>query len=254
MVPLIIAGVMAFQSLMGSKKEDDQAKLNNIAAKSDAKVKNTLRLADNTMAAASASLQRYQQSQSNKFVLMSGGNELNAQRTNLLRMADESVRGGLERRIQVAEEAGALAVSAGAAGVGGGSLQMVEAVNRIRFERAEQQAEAYKDQTEEDMLLNIDQTHLAMVMGLSDTQINTSLNFMESTPQLTQRVNWTAAGVKAAATFASTYAQMGGFNAPSSGPTTSLPQQSPAAWAPQQSAAVSTSPFGARPAPTLRFK
>lgn len=254
MIPLIIAGVMVMSSLMGSKKEDDQAKLSNIAAKSDAKVKNILRMADNEMQAAKDSLARYQQSQSNKYKLLTGGQELNAQATNMLRMADDSVRGNIERRIQVSEEAGAIAAAAGTAGIGGGSLAMVEQVNRMRLQRAEEYSRQMTEQQTEDGRLAMLQTQQAMVLGLDDTIIQTSLNHMESVANKTPRVDWGAATGKAVMAGVQAYSSMGGFNTPAAGPTTSLPQQSPAAWAPQQSPAVSTSPFGHRPSPSLRFK
>lgn len=254
MIPLIIAGVMVVSSLMGSKKEDDKAKLSNIAAKSDAKVKNILRMADNQMQEARDSLGRYQQSQSNKFKLLTGGQQLNAQATNLLRMADDSVRGNVERRIQVSEEAGALAASAGGAGIGGGSLAMLEQVNRMRLQRAEEYTRQSVGQQTEDAQLAMLQTQQAMVLGLDDTIIQTSLNHMESIASKTPRVDWGAATGKAVMAGVQSYASMGGFSSPAAGPTTTLPQQSPAAWAPQQSPAVSTSPFGHRPAPSLRLK
>lgn len=254
MIPLIIAGVMVMSSLMGSKKDDDNAKIANIAAKSDAKVKNIMRMADNQMRAAKDSLSRYQQSQSNKFKLLSGGEQLNAQATNLLRMGDESVRGGLERRIAVSEEAGALAAQAGAAGVGGGSLEMVSRANILRNQRAEEMYRVITEQQADDGKLAMEQTQRAVILGLDDTQFDTSINFMESVASKTPRVDWAAAGMQAAASGLQAYSSMGGSFGGAKVPTTQLPQQSPASWAPQQSPAVSTSPFGHRPAPTIRVK
>lgn len=254
MIPLIIAGVMVMSSLMGSKKDDDNAKIANIAAKSDAKVKNIMRMADNQMRAAKDNLSRYQQSQSNKFKLMAGGDSLNAQATNMLRLGDESVRGGLERRIAVSEEAGALAARAGAAGIGGGSMQMVSAANAMRAARVEELYRVQAEQQSDDGLLALEQMQRQIVLGLDDTHFDTSINYMESVASKTPRVDWGAAGVKAGMAGLSAYSSMGGFSSPAAAPTTQLPQQSPAAWAPQQSPAVSTSPFGNRPAPTIRMK
>lgn len=252
MIPLIIAGVMMMSSLMGSKKEDENAKLANIASKSNANVKNIMRMADNQMQAAKDSLSRYQQSQSNKFKLMSGGEEMNAQATNILRMADEAVRGGLERRIQVSEEAGAQAASAGAAGVGGGSLEMVQQASRMRAQRVEEMSRVMTDQQLGDTKGAMEQTQRAVILGLDDTQFQTSMSYIEQQADKTPRVNWAAAGLKAVAAGAEAYSSMGGFS--SGGATTSIPQQSLAGPGLQQSAAVSTSPFGNRPSPTLRFK
>lgn len=254
MGPLLLAGAMAGMSLLQSIDQDQQSKLANIKAKSDAKVANILRIADNQMQAAKDSLARYQQSQSNKYKLLSGGQELDAQRTNLLRMADDSVRGSFERRIQVAEEAGALAASAGAAGVGGGSLAMVEQQQVLRSQRMEEAARIQKEQMEFDGELAMDQTQQAMVLGLDDVQINTSLNFMETQPQLQPRVNWTSALLKAGAQGAQSYFMMGGKMPSFGGGATSGGLQQSVAGGPMQSAAVSTSPFGNRPAPTLRMK
>ena len=254
MVPLIIAGVMILSSLMGSKKEDDAAKIANIKAKSDTNVKNIMRQADNQMRAAKDSLSRYQQSQSNKYKLMSGGEQMNAQATNILRLADESVRGSLERRIAAGEEAGALAAAAGAAGIGGGSTEMESRANLMRAQRVEEMNRVATEQRTDDGLLAIEQTQRAVILGLDDVQFDTSLNFMESVANLTPRVDWAAAGAKAAVAGVQAYSGMGGSFGGAAAPTTQLPQQSPASFAPQQSPAVSTSPFGQRPAPTIRIK
>ena len=182
-----------------------------------------------------------------------GGETLNAQATNLLRLGDESVRGSLERRIAVSEEAGALAARAGAAGIGGGSLEMVSRANAMRAQRVTEMSRVITEQQADDGKLAMEQTMRAVVLGLDDTQFDTSLNFMESVASKTPRVDWGTAAVKAGMEGMQAYSSMGGsFGAKA--PTTSLPQQSPAAWAPQQSPAVSTSPFGHRPAPTIRMK
>lgn len=252
MGPLIMAAMMAGQSLMQAKEQDKQAKLYNIKAKSDAKVSNILRMADNQMQAAKDSLTRYQQSQSNKYKLMSGGAQLDAQRTNLLRMADDSVRGSFERRIQSAEEAGAIAASAGAAGVGGGSLAMVEQQQVLRSQRVEEAARVQKEQFDFDGTLNLEQSTQAMVLGLDDVQINTSLNFMETQAQLQPRVDWASALMKAGMSGAQSFFMAGG-KLPSFGGGQQGLQMS-VAGGPQQSAATPSSPFGNRPAPILGFK
>lgn len=249
MIPLLI---MAGMMLLQSRDEDNKAKLQNIKAKSDAKVNNLLRMADNEMQAAKDSLARYQQSQSNKYKLMAGGAQLDADRTNLLRMADDSVRGGIERRIQVSEEAGQIAAAAGFAGIGGGSLAMVEQQSVLRSQRVEEAARIQKEQYDYDGQLSLDQTHQSMILGLDNTQINTSFNFIEQQAQLAPRVDWGAAVVKAGASAAQAYFGAGGtIGGGAKAPTTGLQMSRVGV---QQSAAVSTSPFGSRPSPTLRLK
>lgn len=253
MLPLIFAAVMVGQQLLQSKGQDDQAKVDNILKKSNDRVAKTLRNAENQMSAAKDSLTRYQQSQSNKFKLMTGGDTLNAQATNMLRVADSMVQGGFERRIAAAEEAGALAASAGSAGVAGGSLDIVERTSQMRVQRVEQAFAQRNEQMLADAELEMDQTERAMILGLDDVQVNTSLNYMEQRTQETPRVDWATAGIKAGLAGMQAYVGAGGTFG-STAPTTQLPQQSPASFAPQQSPAVSTSPFGHRPAPTLRMK
>lgn len=254
MVPLIFAAVMAGNSLLQSKKQDDQAKLDNIAKKSNDRVANILRAADNTMSAAADNLKRYQQSQSNKFKLMSGGDTLNAQATNMLRIADSLVSGSFERRVAVAEQAGALAANAGGAGVGGGSLDMLEKANTLRAQRAEQQYEDRKAQQLGDAALEMDQTERAIILGLDDTQFNTSLNYMEQRTQLTPRVNWGQAALSAGMAAMQGYTSAGGSFGSAASTASTVPQSSVAGAGIQQSTAVSTSPFGNRPLPTLRIK
>lgn len=254
MIPLIIAGVMIMGALMKSKGEDDQAKVDNIAKASNDKVSKILRNADNQMQAAKDSLTRYQASQSNKYKLETGGNAANAQATNILRTADSLVQGSFERRIAAAEEAGAAAAQIGASGMGGGSANMIENANLLRVARTEQMFSDRQAQQLGDMELELDQTERATILGLDDVQVNTSLNFMEQNTPETPRVNWAKAGLQAGMAGMSAYMGAGGSFGGSAAPTTSVPQQSVAGQGLQQSRAVSTSPFGARPSPTLRMK
>lgn len=249
---LLAAAAFAGMSLLQSKGQHDQAKLDNIAKKSNDKVANIIRKAENQMAAAQASLQTYQQAQSNKYKLLTGGEAANAIATNLLRTADSLVAGGFERRIAAAEEAGTIAATAGAAGVGGGSLDMVSRASQLRVQRVEQQFAERQAQQLGDMELELDQTERATILGLDDIDFAASLNFMEQRTQRTPGVNWGMAGLQAGMAGMQAYIASGGsFGRRAQ--TTGL-EQSVAGPGIQQSAAVSTSPFGARPQPTLRIK
>lgn len=207
-----MAIAMAAKGLEEGKQVKGQAKIDKITMKSNVKVSNLNLMASNNMAKAKGDLARFQQANSNKHKLMAGAENIESQRTNMLRLADEGVRGSLEARIGASEAAGALVAAAGAAGIGGGSVNALDATNRIRAQRAQELADRNLDTQLYDAQRNIDQTFEATVLGLDDIQFNDSLNYMQAQESYIREPSWGQIGLQAGMTFAQTYNSMGGFD------------------------------------------
>lgn len=207
-----MAAAMAFQALEKGKEAKAQAKVDKVTFASNTKVTNLNRAADNQLTKVKGDLARYQQARSNKYKLISGAESIEAQRTNMARLSDEAVRGSFEQRIAASEVAGALAASAGAAGIGGSSLDMIDASNRIRQQRAEEIANRQTDTQLYDAQRGIDQTAAATILGLDDVQFNDSINYMQAQTPYVKEPSWAQIGMQAGMAFADTYAKTGGFD------------------------------------------
>lgn len=207
-----MAAIMAAQALEKGKEAKAQAKLDKFTMKSNVKIENMRRDADNTLAKASGDLARFQQANSNKHKLKAGGEAVETQRTNMLRLSDAAVRGTFESRINASEVAGALAAQAGFAGIGGGSLSMIDAANRLRFQRADELSQRTTDTQLYDGQRNIDQTVESTILGLDDIQFNDNINYMRAQESYIRQPSWGEIGMNAGMQFATTYASMGGFD------------------------------------------
>lgn len=207
-----MAAIMAAQALEKGKEAKAQAKIDKVTFKSNTKVQNLTTAASNTLAKAKGDLARFQQAQSNKYKLKSGAEAVESQRTNMLRLSDASVRGSFDTRIAAAEASGAIAASAGSAGIGGGSLDMIDASNRIRQQRAQEISDTQLRDQLYDGQRNIDQTVEATLLGLDDVQYNDSINYMQAQTPYIKEPSWAQIGMQAGMQFATTYNSMGGFD------------------------------------------
>jgi len=189
-----------------------QAKLDKFTMKQNVKLENQARQIDNTMAKAKGDLARFQQANNNKYKLKAGGESVEAQRTNVLRLADAAVKGSFESRIAASEVAGALAASAGFAGIGGGSLQMIEAANNMRYQRADELSQRQTDAQLYDGERNIQQTIESTVLGLDDVQFFDNINYQTAQESYIREPSWGEIGGQAAMAFGQAYTSMGGFD------------------------------------------
>lgn len=222
MVPLVIAAVMAAQSLQKGKEAKGQARIDKFQAKHQTKMENDQRAVNNTLAKARGDLARYQQANSNKYKIIAGANSIESQTTNILRLTDESVRGGLDRRIAAAEEAGALVAAAGAAGIGGGSIDMINASNAIRQQRVQELADRQLQTAVYDTNRNIEQTRTATILGLDDVVYSDDINYMQAQTPYIKEPSWAEIGMQAGMQFASTFNSMDGFSKMGGGSLSSL--------------------------------
>jgi hypothetical protein len=207
-----MAAAMVAQGIEKGKEVKAQAKLDKFVAKSNTKIQNLNLAASNTMAKVKGDLARYQQAKSNKYKLIAGADSVESQRTNMLRLSDEAVRGSFDARIAASEAAGAIAASAGAAGIGGSSLDMLDASNRIRQQRAQELGDRQLANQLYDGQRNIDQTVEATILGLDDVQYNDAINYMEAQTPYIKEPSWASIGMQAGMQFAQVYSSMGGFD------------------------------------------
>lgn len=207
-----MAAVMAAQKYEEGKQIKGQAKVDKLTFKSNTKVQNTVTAASNILAKAKGDLARYQQANSNKYKLLAGAEAVESQRVNMLRLSDEAVRGSFDQRIAVAEISGALAAATGGAGIGGGSIDMIDASNRIRSQRAQELLDRSTDTQLYDAQRNVDQTWEATILGLDDIQYNDSINYMQAQTPYVKEPSWAQIGLGAGMQFAQTFNSMGGFD------------------------------------------
>lgn len=212
MFPLIMAGIMAAQSFEQGKQQKMQAKIDKVTMQANVRNENKRREAENILAKARGDLARFQQARSNKYKLRAGAENAEAQTTNLLRLSDAAVRGTFEARIAAAETAGALAAQVGFAGVGGGTVDMLNATTKLRQQRVEQLMQDQADTQAYDLSRNIDQTREATILGLDDVQFFDNINFMTAQEQYIPEPSWGQIGLQAGMAFAQSYASMGGFD------------------------------------------
>lgn len=211
MLPLIMAGMMAAQSLQKGKEARGQAKIDKFQMKSAIKVENRQREADNILRKTKGDLARYQQANANKYKLIQGAEQVESRRTNLLRLSDQATRGGFEARIAASEEAGALAAATGGAGIGGGSIDMLNATMKLRTQRVQELNDRQFDTMTADGERAIEQTQRATILGLDDIQFNDDINYHQAQEQYIKQPSWAEIGMQAGMQFASTYHSMDGF-------------------------------------------
>lgn len=205
-VPLIIMAGMALAKGMEDQKFAKAAKT---TAKSNARVQNILRKAQNQLAGAEGSLARYMQSRQNQELLKAGGQALDATSTNILRLQESSITGGLSRRIQAAEEAGALYASRAAAGLRGGTSEMLRATQELRVAQIEQAQTRQDEQQDFGLRLQREQQLDAMILGLDLSPVIDSVNLFEVQAQNVSVPSTGEIVARAGMQFAQAYMQFG---------------------------------------------
>ena len=133
--------VLAAMAVMGAVKGQNEAKATNITNKANTKIANLQREVSNEKAGATASLNRMTQSIKNNDMLRQGGQVSNDISKKQLELGEQMTKGGFSQRLKAAQEAGALAAASGAAGVGGGSVQMMDNVLDLNAQIEQNDAE-----------------------------------------------------------------------------------------------------------------
>jgi hypothetical protein len=208
--PIVLMGAMAGLSLIQGLGQQGQAKRAQIAAKSDARVANILRKAQNQIQGATTSLSRYMQSRQNQELLRTGGEALDTTTTNILRLHEASVTGSLSRRIQAAEDAGSLYASRAAAGIGGGTSEMLRATQELRVAQIEQGITRQEEQQEFGLEQQRRQQLDSMVLGLDLSPIVAGINYVPTQAQKVEVPSTAEVIGRAGLQFAQAYAMFGG--------------------------------------------
>lgn len=121
------------------KAQNQITDIENMIGKANADAANIVRRANNELAAAVGSLNRFKQSIGNQQILRASGQEQAQIQTNLLRAREDLNRGSVEDRLDTAFELGSIAAAVSAAGVGGSSRDVLS--NTIKMTGARKQAE-----------------------------------------------------------------------------------------------------------------
>lgn len=217
-----LAAAMGAMALKQGIDQKNQAKADRITMKSNTLVENMRRDSENLLSKAKGDLARFQQQRSNKYKLQTGGAQEESATTNMLRLSDQAVRGSFEQRIAASEVAGQLAARSGFAGVGGGSIDMINATNTMRQQRVQQLNESQTDTQLYDMGLQRSNIREQTILGLDDIQFMDGMNYMRAQEQYIKQPSWMEIGMNAAMSFGTSYASMGGFDGWGKGATPSL--------------------------------
>lgn len=208
-IPLIMAGMSMAQ---GMKAQGD-AEVAKLTDESNVRVANINRLANNKLAAAQGSLNRYMQSRQNQVHLKNTGKALETTQTNIIRLNEAATAGSASRRIAAAEESGAIAARVGAMGIGGSTVSMLNATAKLRQDIASSMANTQTKQQTYDLGLQKDAQKEMMILGLSDVQFLDGINMQAQQSRNIQVPSNGEIFANAAMTFMSSYAQLGGGKA-----------------------------------------
>jgi len=199
MDPMSMAAMLGVQFLgnalggLGARQQAKaQARLTkaeNLVNKANTEAANTIREANNELGVAIGSLNRFRQNASNRQVLRQYGQEQEQIQTNLSRAMGDLQRGALEDRLDTAFELGSLAAYAAAAGVGGGSKNVLNSTIRMTNARKQAALEQQGDQMTYDALTLLTNTQADAYMALDSSLILDQLDLMpqQFIPQFVQK-------------------------------------------------------------------
>ena len=129
--------MMAASALMNSQKEKSAANAQNSINKANTKVANIERISANEANAATGALNRMNQSLANRDMLRQGGQQIESIRKQQIALGEKLTTGTFTQRMQSAADSGALFASAGAAGVGGSTISMLNSASKLNQQVSE---------------------------------------------------------------------------------------------------------------------
>lgn len=166
--------------LAGQDQANAQARLDaaqNEVNRANDYAANTARDANNELATVVGSLNRAKQAINNRNVLANVGREAESIRTNMFRALSDMTEAGLEQRLDSAFDLGSLAAASGAAGVGGGSRDVMNSTLRMAAARKQQALEQQMDQVTYDSVRMETNTHADAYMAMDSSLILDQLDF-----------------------------------------------------------------------------
>lgn len=122
----------AVASISGGKGARDQAKAQEIAARTASEVEEIARKGRNEIRAAQVAFDSYQQSIRNKRIMERAGEDHAALGENLVRYMGQALKGSLSNQLQSAEAMGALSANAAAMGTGGSTTEMMKRTTSLQ--------------------------------------------------------------------------------------------------------------------------
>jgi len=112
----------------------------HIRAQAEIEAKRTVQKARNENSAAQSALANFTRALTNKRAMDAAGSEIGALTENIGRNLDAATYGTLSRRVQAAEELGAISAAAAAAGVGGSTIEQFSRQVMATEDRMDEQA------------------------------------------------------------------------------------------------------------------
>lgn len=146
-------GLNVLSGAANKKLEYETYKSQRILDKAEVNASNKIREANNELGNAQASLTNWMRSVSNKRLIEAAGEQYNAMGDNLSRMSQQATTGSLQRRVQAAEQMGALTAQAAAAGVGGSTVDLINGSLRLRNAMLNEEIEKQEGNATYDMLM-----------------------------------------------------------------------------------------------------
>lgn len=170
-------------NLLQQNAQNKQIKMQNKVAKQNAANENLVRAAQNELGAATGALNRYRQSLSNQTILKNMGVQHDAITENYFRLSEQANSGNLNTRLQAANESGAVTAAASAAGIGGSSVDLLNAQIRGDTARALEAASRTQRQSATDFEKNLAQTTEQGVAALDTTYYLDNVTQVKAIPQ-----------------------------------------------------------------------
>lgn len=167
-----------------------QIAADNLLAETNANAENVLRGENNTLLAARTALANLQRSEHNEAILKTAGARYGTANTNLLRVLDANTQGDLERRVQAAEQQGAVTADTAARGVGGASARMLKLTLAASAARRETQVHNSQDQQTYDMLAQRAGIMSGAVSSLDEGQTFAPIDVTKSIAKKTLEPLW----------------------------------------------------------------
>lgn len=151
--------MMAASTLMQKNSQNAQIKAQNITNKANTQIANIQQASNSTISAAKGALNRFNQSIQTRDALKGYGDQRTQLEDAKVKLGEQMTTGTFSARLQAAEAAGALQARSSGAGVGGGTISMLEATQQLQSDVNQAQTDQqYSDkffainQAEEDNL------------------------------------------------------------------------------------------------------
>lgn len=178
----VMTGIAAVTAIAGFMGQSSAAKAQSIIAKAQADAENTIRKANNMTAAANSAMINTARAEDTKQKFKAAGAEWNAMNKNIVRLQDQAAGGKVNERIMAAEELGSLYANAAFAGVGGSTIDSLEAQADTAIKTASQGTQDTVDQQVGDLVNARDALFMNAAMAVDNSTTFASIDRGVSIP------------------------------------------------------------------------